>query len=170
MTLRCLSPMTGCGASARGILLVRRLLTIRPSPVLGGSENLKGTQSRLVRESVWVVGGRILGIATAIGVNILLARVLPPSGRTSVCSSLLASIVTFFGFVAMFGLNTGLVRFVSESIGLKNKAKARSARSSRERSSGRLRSRLGRCYASPCSGVSESGCLSCNKSHCWLRW
>ncbi|MCM2370996.1 lipopolysaccharide biosynthesis protein [Aporhodopirellula aestuarii] len=77
---------------------------------------LKRTQKRLFRESVWVVGGRLLGIGTAIGLNIVLVRVLPPAdvGMFFV----LATILTFAATIAMFGLNAALVRFVSERIGL----------------------------------------------------
>lgn len=76
----------------------------------------KRTQKRLLRESVWVVGGRVFGIATAIGSNVVLARVVSPADFGSYF--VLASILTFATLAAMFGLNTGLVRFVSESIGL----------------------------------------------------
>lgn len=75
----------------------------------------KPTQKRLLRESVWVIGGRIFGIATAIGSNVVLARVTSPADFG--LYFILASLLTFATLVAMFGLNTGLVRFVSESIG-----------------------------------------------------
>ncbi len=81
------------------------------------------TQRRLLRESVWVVGGRLLGIGTAIGINVVLARVLPPADVGIFL--LLGSILTFSSFVAMFGLNAGLVRFVSESIGVGDADQAR---------------------------------------------
>ncbi|QDV71802.1 Polysaccharide biosynthesis protein [Rosistilla carotiformis] len=83
---------------------------------------LQGTQKRLFRESVWVVGGRLLGIGTAIAINVVLARVLPPADVG--VFFLLASILTFAGFMAMFGLNAGMVRFVSERIGLNDVAGA----------------------------------------------
>lgn len=76
----------------------------------------KRTQKRLLRESVWVVGGRVFGIATAIGSNVVLARVISPADFG--LYFVLASVLTFATLVAMFGLNTGLVRFVSESIGV----------------------------------------------------
>ncbi len=63
-----------------------------------------------------VVGGRVFGIATAIGSNVVLARVISPADFG--LYFVLASVLTFATLVAMFGLNTGLVRFVSESIGL----------------------------------------------------
>ncbi|QDS91253.1 Polysaccharide biosynthesis protein [Rosistilla ulvae] len=83
---------------------------------------LHRTRARLFRESFWVVGGRLLGIGTAIGLNIVLARILPPADVG--VFFLLASILTFAGFVAMFGLNAALVRFVSERIGLNDVAGA----------------------------------------------
>ncbi len=76
----------------------------------------KRTQKRLLKESVWVIGGRVFGIATAIGANVVLARVVSPADFGSYF--VLASILTFASLVAMFGLNTGLVRFVSEGIGI----------------------------------------------------
>ena len=76
------------------------------------------TQKRLLRESLWVIGGRVFGIATAIGTNVVLARVVSPADFG--LYFVLASILTFATLVAMFGLNTGLVRFVSESIALRN--------------------------------------------------
>lgn len=76
----------------------------------------KRTQKRLLRESVWVVGGRVFGIATAIGSNVVLARVISPADFGTYF--VLASVLTFATLAAMFGLNTGLVRFVSESIGV----------------------------------------------------
>jgi O-antigen/teichoic acid export membrane protein len=84
---------------------------------------LTQTQNRLLRDGVWVVGGRVLGIATAIGINIVLAWILPPADLG--VFFLLASILSFSSFVAMFGLNAGLVRFVSESIGAGNADQAR---------------------------------------------
>ncbi|EMI40912.1 lipopolysaccharide biosynthesis protein [Rhodopirellula sp. SWK7] len=77
---------------------------------------MKGTQKRLFRESVWVVGGRLLGIATAIGLNVVLVRVLPPADVG--VFFVLGSIITFAAIVAMFGMHTALVRFVSERIGV----------------------------------------------------
>ncbi|QDV10208.1 Polysaccharide biosynthesis protein [Rosistilla oblonga] len=76
------------------------------------------TGKRLFRESLWVVGGRLLGIGTAIAINVVLARVLPPSDVG--VFFLLASILTFAGYVAMFGLNAAMVRFVSERIGVED--------------------------------------------------
>jgi O-antigen/teichoic acid export membrane protein len=65
------------------------------------------TEKRLLRESVWVVGGRVFGIATAIGSNVVLARVLKPADFGSYF--VLASILTFATLAAMFGLNAALV-------------------------------------------------------------
>ncbi len=74
------------------------------------------THKRLLKESVWVVGGRVLGIATAIGSNVVLARLLAPADFG--LYFVLASILTFATLAGMFGLNTALVRWVSEGIGL----------------------------------------------------
>ncbi|MFG0253783.1 MAG: lipopolysaccharide biosynthesis protein [Rhodopirellula sp. JB053] len=85
----------------------------------------RGTQKRLFRESVWVVGGRVLGIATAIGLNVVLVRVLPPADVG--VFFVLGSIITFAAIVAMFGTHTGLVRFVSERIGVGDAEGAKAA-------------------------------------------
>ena len=95
---------------------------VTESPEKPGS---RGTQKRLFRESVWVVGGRVLGIATAIGLNVVLVRVLPPADVG--VFFVLGSIITFAAIVAMFGTHTGLVRFVSERIGVGDAEGAKAA-------------------------------------------
>jgi O-antigen/teichoic acid export membrane protein len=85
----------------------------------------KTVRSRLLRQGAWVVVGRGLGIGTAMAISVILARVLPP-GDVGVFF-LLASILSFTSFLAMFGLNAGMIRFVSESLGLGDTQQARTA-------------------------------------------
>ncbi len=65
--------------------------------------------------AVWVVAGRCLGIGITVLVNIALARWLPPQDFGDFL--LLSSVLGLASLVAMLGLNTAVVRFVSESFG-----------------------------------------------------
>ncbi len=61
----------------------------------------------------------MVGIATAIGSNVVLGALIPPADFG--LYFILASVLTIRDpRGAMFGLNTGLVRFVSESIGVRD--------------------------------------------------
>jgi O-antigen/teichoic acid export membrane protein len=78
---------------------------------------------RLRGGAAWVVVGRFLGIAATMLVNVVLARCLTPGefGEFLVISSVLGSA----SLLAMLGMNSAVVRFVSSSVGLGDLARAR---------------------------------------------
>lgn len=78
---------------------------------------------RLRAGAAWVVVGRFLGIAVTMLVNVVLARCLTPGefGEFLVISSVLGSA----SLLAMLGMNSAVVRFVSASVGLGDLARAR---------------------------------------------
>ena len=77
---------------------------------------------RLVRGGAWVVGGRIVGIGLLFTVNVLLARLLPP--KDFGLFVLITSVLSFGSILAVFGLDQGIVRFVSESLAVGDTARA----------------------------------------------
>jgi len=72
--------------------------------------------------AVWVVVGRCLGIGITVMVNIALARWLTPQDFGNFL--LLSSVLGLASLVAMLGLNIAVVRFVSESLGKGDLARA----------------------------------------------
>ncbi|WP_238397728.1 lipopolysaccharide biosynthesis protein [Anatilimnocola aggregata] len=66
-----------------------------------------------------------MGIGTAIIIDMVVTRLLTPSDAG--VFFLLANVLAFGAVVGMFGLNTAMVRFVSEGIGLKSPSEAREA-------------------------------------------
>ena len=80
---------------------------------------------RLRAGAAWVVVGRFLGIAVTMLVNVVLARALTPGefGEFLVISSVLGSA----SLLAMLGMNSAVVRFVSASVGIGDLARARQA-------------------------------------------
>ena len=78
---------------------------------------------RLRAGAAWVVVGRFLGIAVTMLVNVVLARCLTPGefGEFLVIGSVLGSA----SLLAMLGMNSAVVRFVSASVGLGDLARAR---------------------------------------------
>ena len=82
------------------------------------------TPARQLRAgAVWVVAGRFLGIGVTMLVNIVLAHNLTYAeyGEFIVISSMLGSA----SLLAMFGMNSAVVRFVSAAVGLGDLARAR---------------------------------------------
>ena len=72
---------------------------------------------------LWVIAGRSLGIVVTMLVNIAMARCLTPTefGEFLV----IASVLGFASLLAMFGMNSAVVRFVPESFGRGDVAQAR---------------------------------------------
>jgi len=80
------------------------------------------SNSHLRRQAVWVVGCRIVGIAATVASNILAARLLGPG---EFGTYLFATTVMALGsLLAMVGLNEAALRFISESLGLSQQARA----------------------------------------------
>ena len=77
----------------------------------------------LGRGALWVLLGRVLGIASTVLVNLLLARMLSPADFGNFV--LIASVMTLASCLAMGGQNMAVVRFVAESLGRRNFARAR---------------------------------------------
>ena len=73
--------------------------------------------------AAWVTVGRFLGVAVTMLVNVVLARCLTPAefGEFLVISSVLGTA----SLLAMFGMNSAVVRFVPASLGENDVARAR---------------------------------------------
>jgi O-antigen/teichoic acid export membrane protein len=78
---------------------------------------------RLRMGAVWVVLTRSLGVGVTMLVNVVLARWLSPEDFGSFL--LLSSVLALASLLAMLGLNTALVRYVAESLGHQDLARAR---------------------------------------------
>jgi O-antigen/teichoic acid export membrane protein len=89
------------------------------------SGNELATLPRWTTQGMWVVGARGLSILTALAINALLARMLTPAdfGHFFIFSSIL----TCASLGAMFGLNTVLIRAVTERVCLQQLSEARLA-------------------------------------------
>lgn len=70
-----------------------------------------------------MVGGRLVGMAAAVLANVVLARILTP--REFGDFVVICSIASFASLVAMFGLNSAVVRFVGERLASADLAGAR---------------------------------------------
>jgi O-antigen/teichoic acid export membrane protein len=92
---------------------------------LRGSRNtvMPSVKRRLLSGGAWAIGGRIATVFTALATNVLLARLLSPQdfGFYFLAFSV-AGVGTLLGSL---GLEEAVVRFVAESIGLDQFAKAR---------------------------------------------
>ena len=91
----------------------------------GLTEDNRLLRRRLQRGGAWIVGGRTTGMAVVLGSYVYLAHVLPTEGIAAYV--LVSSMVVFFSVAAMFGLNTLACRFVSESLGVGDAARAGTA-------------------------------------------
>jgi O-antigen/teichoic acid export membrane protein len=80
-------------------------------------------RGRLRWGALWVILGRSSGIGVTMLVNMLLARWLAPQELGDFL--LLSSVLALASLLAMLGLNTAVVRFVSESMGRGDMAAAR---------------------------------------------
>lgn len=82
-------------------------------------------RQRLLSGGAWAVAGRAGGAFFAFATNALLARLLSPSEMGSYF--LATSLLTVFWLLAALGLNTAVVRFVAENLGVGKVGRARSA-------------------------------------------
>jgi O-antigen/teichoic acid export membrane protein len=80
---------------------------------------------RLAKEGISTAVVRIIGLGTAIAIDISAARLLSPDQAG--IFFLLVSILSFCSVISMIGVSTAIVRFVSESMGLGNGGHARRA-------------------------------------------
>lgn len=87
------------------------------------SQPVASSVGRLRIGAMWVVLSRSLGVGVTMLVNVVLARWLSPSDFGSFL--LLSSLLALASLLAMFGLNTALVRYVAESLGNQDVARAR---------------------------------------------
>jgi len=91
-------------------------------PLVATSQPLSG---RLRTGAVWVVLSRSLGIVVTMVANMALARWLSPEAFGSFL--LISSVLAMGTVLAMLGLNTAVVRFVSGSLGRGDVGRARQA-------------------------------------------
>ena len=77
---------------------------------------------RVISGGIWVVVARFLGIASTVLANYLLARQLAEAFGQFV---VLCSIMNAASLVAIFGMSSGVVRFVAEQLAHDNRARAR---------------------------------------------
>jgi O-antigen/teichoic acid export membrane protein len=82
-------------------------------------------RGRLRLGATWVILGRTLGIGVTMLLNVALARWLSPEDFGSFL--LLNSLFALASLLSMLGLNTAMVRFVSESLGQGDADRARRA-------------------------------------------
>ncbi len=88
------------------------------------STSATGVSRRHLRMSaIWVVLSRTLGVGVTMLVNVVLARWLSPADFGSFL--LLSSVLALASLLAMFGLNTAVVRYVAESLGNQDVDRAR---------------------------------------------
>ncbi len=82
-------------------------------------------RSRFISGGSWALSGKIIGSASTLGTNILLARLLSPEDMGSFF--LAFSLVSIFIIIAQWGLGRGLVKLVASELAGGNSARARSA-------------------------------------------
>ncbi len=87
--------------------------------------NRSALGKRLLSGSTWAFGGKVGGALLGVVSNGLLARMLSPAEFGAYFLAL--SIVTFGAVVGSLGLTKTVVRFVAESMGLNQQARARGA-------------------------------------------
>ena len=75
----------------------------------------KNWQMNFVTAGAWVGAARVLGVVLTFVSNVALARLLSPADFGEFL--LIASAIGVFSTIAMFGLNSVMVRFVGESVG-----------------------------------------------------
>jgi O-antigen/teichoic acid export membrane protein len=92
------------------------------SPPGSGAPSLK---ERLLSGGAWAVIGRAGGVFFAFATNALLARLLSPADMGAYF--LATSLIAVFWLLAALGLNTAVVRFVAENLGLGKLGRVRSA-------------------------------------------
>jgi O-antigen/teichoic acid export membrane protein len=95
----------------------------RLAPIVGQADGSAGR--RLTKEGLSTTVIRMLGLATAIAMDISVARLLSPSEAG--IFFLLVSILSFCSVMSTIGLSTAIIRFVSENMGLGNATHARRA-------------------------------------------
>ena len=97
-----------------------------PSPAAAELTSPKpSAPRRALRGGVWVVAGRIAGLALAFLVYAVLARLLVPGEFGSFV--LILSTIGFCAVVARFGLDRTMIRLIAESRGVGDAARARQA-------------------------------------------
>jgi len=96
-----------------------------PGSVAQQAPAARAPRGRLRLGAAWVIFGRSLGIGVTMLVNIALARWLTPEEFGSFL--LLSSVLALATLLAMLGLDAAIVRFVPESLGKGDVARARHA-------------------------------------------
>lgn len=96
----------------------------RPAPEPADRDEATGRPATR-RGAAWVIAGRTMGIAATMLINVVLARWLSPDDFGLFL--LLSSGLGFASLLAMFGLSVAIVRFVPESLGRGDLARARQA-------------------------------------------
>lgn len=82
-----------------------------------------GIWRRLISGGLWVIGGRFLGITSTVAANVVLARLLAPEAFGDFV--VICSIANASSVVALFGMNSGAVRFAAEQLARGNRFGAR---------------------------------------------
>jgi O-antigen/teichoic acid export membrane protein len=104
--------------ASRGLL---KRVKDRLAPIVGPADGSAGRRLAIEGFSTAVI--RVLGLATAIAVDISVARLLSPSEAG--IFFLLVSILAFCSVMSSIGVSTAIIRFVSENVGLGNATRAR---------------------------------------------
>lgn len=90
-----------------------------------GNTLRRAVRNRDVSGGLWIFAGRAFFAASALLVNILLSRLLAPAGFGAY---MMAFNIAFFGGVlGVLGLNQSIIRFVSESLRLNSRERAKRA-------------------------------------------
>lgn len=80
---------------------------------------------RLIKGSFWAIGTRVISMATSIGLNGLLARLLPPDELGAYF--LILSLVETLGTIVLFGMPQVAVKIIASSIATGDPGKAKAA-------------------------------------------
>ncbi len=82
----------------------------------------ESSQTKISHQAAWVVGCRVVGIVCTLTSNILLGRLLHPSGFGIFL--IVTSVLAFGCLLGLGGLSEAGLRFVSEQLGLKRESQA----------------------------------------------
>jgi O-antigen/teichoic acid export membrane protein len=83
------------------------------------------SSKRYLAGGFWVLLGRVLGVATTLVSNVVLARLMAPADFGNFL--LVVSVIGVGSAVAMFGINHVMVRLLGESLGMADAGRARRA-------------------------------------------
>ena len=100
--------------------------TVPPSTSPPGNKQFGGRGNlwrRLLSGGIWVIGARFCGITSMVLTNVVLARKLAPEAFGDFV--VVSSITNAGSLVAIFGMNSGIVRFVAEQLAHENLRGAR---------------------------------------------